>query len=231
MLKEPRVKGYGGRFPYWSLRLLVLRLRLCVIAWASRIVFAWRRLVLVVVCDYFGMLIIPLSRLLMIVLTLLRSMYCDPSIILLLYMPPPTPAHHNVVASIGEPLFTGGDFNVIVSLDERSGGSGGLMEDSAIFSNLISRRDLVDMGFSGSKFTLCRGATDAPIVSKRLDKFLMNIPWDEAFVRHLPAVRSDHNPLLLSLLSSSGFNTHRSPFRFEARWLTHPGCLELIENK
>ncbi|KAL8159501.1 hypothetical protein V2J09_001038 [Rumex salicifolius] len=58
---------------------------------------------------------------------------------------PPSPARRvqfweeleNTVASINDPLFIGGDFNVIVSLDERCGGTGGLMADS-------------DMGFSGS---------------------------------------------------------------------------------
>ncbi|KAL8143458.1 LOW QUALITY PROTEIN: hypothetical protein V2J09_016490 [Rumex salicifolius] len=104
---------------------------------------------------------------------------------------PPTPVRRvqfwdeldRTIASISEPCFIGGDFNVIVSLSERQGGFGGLMPDSAVFSDLISRRELIDMGFSGSKFTWRRGPADAPTVSKRLDRCLMNIParivWDE----------------------------------------------------
>ncbi|KAL8168157.1 hypothetical protein V2J09_009656 [Rumex salicifolius] len=109
------------------------------------------------------------------------------------------------------------------------GGIGGLMQDSAVFSQLISRRELIDMGLSGSKFTWRHCPAEAPTVSKRLDRFLMNIParlcWEEASVRHLPVVRSDHNPLFLSLMPSLNSNTNRWPFRFEAIWLTHPECL------
>ncbi|KAL8141093.1 hypothetical protein V2J09_007114 [Rumex salicifolius] len=78
--------------------------------------------------------------------------------------------------------------------------------------------ELIDMGFSGSKFTWLRGLAEAPSISKRLDGFLMNISarvcWEEASVRHLPAVRSDHNPLLLSLMSSTHANAHCRSFRF-----------------
>ncbi|KAL8161932.1 LOW QUALITY PROTEIN: hypothetical protein V2J09_013421, partial [Rumex salicifolius] len=147
---------------------------------------------------------------------------------------PPTPQRRvqfwkdidSTVESIMEPCFIGGDFN---------GGSGGLMLDSGVFSDLISRRELIDMGFSGYKFTWHRGPAEAPTVSKRLDRFLMNVParvtWDEASVRHLPAVRSDHNSLYLSLLPRTRVNPQRRPFRFEAMWLSHPDCWGLIDRK
>ncbi|KAL8171581.1 hypothetical protein V2J09_023385 [Rumex salicifolius] len=141
---------------------------------------------------------------------------------------------NRTIASISEPCFIGGDFNVIISLSERQGGSVGLMPDSAVFSDLINRRELIDMRFSSSKFTWRRGAADAPTVSKRLDRFLMNIPtrtvWDEAAVSHLPAVRSDHNPLLLLLRPAMPINPLRRPFRFEAMWLTHPDCTKFIDS-
>ncbi|KAL8142910.1 LOW QUALITY PROTEIN: hypothetical protein V2J09_015942 [Rumex salicifolius] len=95
---------------------------------------------------------------------------------------PPTPARRDqfwdeldrTIASISKPCFIGGDFNVIVSLSERQGGSG-------------------------------------------------------AVVRHLPVVRSDHNPLLLSLRPTTLLNPLRRPFRFEAMWLTHPDCSTFID--
>ncbi|KAL8159500.1 hypothetical protein V2J09_001037 [Rumex salicifolius] len=127
-----------------------------------------------------------------------------------------------------------------MSLDERCGGTGGLMADSVVFSDLISRRELIDMGFFGLKFTWRRVLAEAPIVSKHLDRFLMNIParlrWDEAVVRHLLVVRSDHNPLLLSLVPSSPSSSSRRPFSSEWEvssvvyhsWGSHLYCLPLV---
>ncbi|KAL8152678.1 hypothetical protein V2J09_010438 [Rumex salicifolius] len=96
---------------------------------------------------------------------------------------PPTPLRRvqfwkdidSTIATITEPCFIGGDFNVIIDLSERRGGSGGLMSNSGVFSDLISPRELIDMGFSGSNFTWHRGPAEAPSVSKRLDRFLMNV--------------------------------------------------------
>ncbi|KAL8154135.1 hypothetical protein V2J09_011895 [Rumex salicifolius] len=133
------------------------------------------------------------------------------------------------IADIDEPCFTGGDFNVIVSLDERCGGSRGLMTDSYVFSELISRHELIDMGYSGSRFTWRWGPIDAPSVSKRL--LPARLRWEEACFHHLPAIRSDHNPLLLSLTLQLSSNRNHRLFCFKAMWLTHPECLGVIDSK
>ncbi|KAL8168029.1 hypothetical protein V2J09_009528 [Rumex salicifolius] len=51
---------------------------------------------------------------------------------------------------------------------------------------------------------------------------------EESMVRHLPAVRSDHNPLLLSLTPENQRHRIRKPFRFEAAWLLHPDFLTFV---
>ncbi|KAL8151867.1 hypothetical protein V2J09_021675 [Rumex salicifolius] len=156
---------------------------------------------------------------------------------------PPTPARRSsfwrdveaVINGISAPLFVGGDFNCILSMEERWGGSGGLSQDSPTFADLVDRLDLIDLGFSGSRFTWRRGPSEAPTVAKRLDRFFTNvigrIGWEEAVVRHLPAIRSDHNPLFLCLDPSSLNNRGHRPFRFEAMWLAHPQFMSFLLKK
>ena len=47
----------------------------------------------------------------------------------------------------------GGEYNTIVCLDERTGGNGSLSQDSLEFGDWINSTSLIDMGFSGNKFT------------------------------------------------------------------------------
>ncbi|KAL8152796.1 LOW QUALITY PROTEIN: hypothetical protein V2J09_010556 [Rumex salicifolius] len=49
-------------------------------------------------------------------------------------------------------------------------------------------------------------------------------------VKHLPALSSDHNPLLLCLDGVKVSNSARCPFRFESAWLNHPQFLEFHWN-
>lgn len=64
---------------------------------------------------------------------------------------------NDVLQNLQGPIIIGGDFNTIVRLDERTGGNGGLSLDSLAFSDWINERALIDMGFTGSRFTWKRG--------------------------------------------------------------------------
>ncbi|KAL8160998.1 hypothetical protein V2J09_012487 [Rumex salicifolius] len=139
-----------------------------------------------------------------------------------------------VLTSVSEPFLLGGDFNCIVSSEERQGGSGLLHNDSNIFKDLIHDLGLLDLGFAGSPFTWSRGRSAQNLISKRLDRILSDsqasILWPEATVRHLPKFSFDHTPLLLKLDPRAGPNRRRRPFRFEAVWLAHPSFHEFIHS-
>ena len=53
----------------------------------------------------------------------------------------------------GPVIIGGGGYNTIVCLDERTGGNGSLSQDSLEFGDWINSTSLIDMGFSGNKFT------------------------------------------------------------------------------
>jgi len=68
------------------------------------------------------------------------------------------------------------------------------------------------------------------LVKERLDRALCNLDWcltfPEAVVFALPTVGSNHSPLLLH---TEVQQTRRSkPFVFEAYWLQHPECRNIV---
>ncbi|KAL8171078.1 hypothetical protein V2J09_022882 [Rumex salicifolius] len=108
------------------------------------------------------------------------------------------------------PLFMAGDFNCILSMDERIGGGG---REAFTLTRRSFRRSLMILPW--------------------LDRALVNLEacfkWPNAIVRHLPKFASDHTPLLLNLDPTASQNRHRMPFRFEGAWLLHPSFREFLD--
>ncbi|KAL8158475.1 hypothetical protein V2J09_000012 [Rumex salicifolius] len=80
------------------------------------------------------------------------------------YGPPTAPRRipfwhdlERAIAVTQGPIILGGDFNYIINLGERRGGSGGLNSDSSSFIELIDQLSLVDLGFVGTDFTWSTG--------------------------------------------------------------------------
>jgi hypothetical protein len=92
-----------------------------------------------------------------------------------------------------------GDFNEILSLDEKFGGSGrqrGLMEN---FQMALEESRLSELGYVGPKFTWNNGQEGADFIKERLDRVVANKEWCEAHsdveVVVGPAICYDHSPL------------------------------------
>ncbi|KAG7558925.1 Ribonuclease H-like superfamily [Arabidopsis thaliana x Arabidopsis arenosa] len=140
----------------------------------------------------------------------------------------------DVVNRVAGPLILGGDFNTILRLDERTGGSGRLSPDSLAFGEWINELSLIDLGFKGGKYTWRRGRMESTFVAKRLDRVFgcaqARLKWQEAVVSHLPFLSSDHVPLFIQLAPEMRCDPRRRPFRFEAAWLSHESFKELLTN-
>ena len=123
-----------------------------------------------------------------------------------------------------------GDFNFIINDDEQIGGNKRGSSATNYLKELLFKFNVVDLGYSGNKFTWARGKWGKASIKRRLDKRVASISWQLAFpkaiISHLGAINSDHAPILLDTNPQDSF-AHR-PFRFEAAWLRDERCTEVI---
>jgi hypothetical protein len=123
----------------------------------------------------------------------------------------------------------GGDFNMIMSLEEKTSGSKRLEQDSGKFITLPEKLKLVDIENNNGTFTWSNSRSENQHVSCRLDRFLVT----EALIERdlcmesliLPKVGSAHWPITLQLDIEA--TPKFKPFRFEKFWLTHPDFQQL----
>ena len=132
------------------------------------------------------------------------------------------------------PWLCAGDFNEILSLDERSGEVVGSMKKIQDFGDVVNRCCLIDLGFRGVPFTWENRRDGEALIQKRLDRALANASWLEAHnlctVTHLVCSYSDHIPLFICLDTSlNQCRPKRRPRKFEEKWAIHPECEDIIK--
>ncbi|XP_050386206.1 uncharacterized protein LOC126802601 [Argentina anserina] len=123
-----------------------------------------------------------------------------------------------LVASVNLPCTLMGDFNELVSADDKNFGH--LSGRFVGLRDWVNRNGMIDMGFQGSKYTWSNNR-----IKERLDRGFCCPAWRilfaEAFIKHLPKTRSDHCPILLQLYSNNLVNKNDVPFRFQVMWMNH----------
>lgn len=94
-----------------------------------------------------------------------------------------------------------GEYNSVVNRDETNCTDSFLSSRFADFQEWIFREGLMDLGYTGPRFTWMRGCGSPTFKAARLDRALCNIDWRirflDAEVLHLPIVNSDHALLLV----------------------------------
>ncbi|GMI81045.1 hypothetical protein HRI_001773800 [Hibiscus trionum] len=127
---------------------------------------------------------------------------------------------------MGWPWVVRGDLNVIGSVTEMQGGSSKWIGICKSLCDFMLESGLIDMGFSGPRFTWSRGT-----LSQRLDMCLGNNAWFSAFVNsavtHLSKFDSDHRPILLETRIDDNLWVNR-PFRYLSAWNEHPDFKSLL---
>jgi hypothetical protein len=118
----------------------------------------------------------------------------------------------------------GGDFNIILTLEEKMGGTKRLDQDSGKFITLIDQLNLIDIETRNGIFTWSNHRSGHQHVASRLDRFLISesLLLDDLVLEAniLPKDGSDHWPV--SLWLDIGAMPKLKPFRFEKFWLNHP---------
>ena len=137
--------------------------------------------------------------------------------------------------SIAVPWLLAGDFNETKNLNERDHDLEDMARRCSKFSNMIENNELIDLGFSGPRYTWARGRTVQTRKSARLDRALCNSMWrthfQEAAVRHLPHSYSDHCPLLINPMGFADIRHNPKPFRFQVAWMEHRQFDEFIHTQ
>lgn len=121
------------------------------------------------------------------------------------------------------------DFNKVVSQADKVGGKPVASSSSSVLNGLITRRGLLDVGFHGCPFTWSNGREGAANIQAQLDRGLANDGWrllfPEAQIFHLPAIQSDHKPLMIMRRKP---DFHPRSFRFKGMWTLEKSSTEVI---
>ncbi|KAL0411074.1 UNVERIFIED_CONTAM: hypothetical protein Slati_3697100 [Sesamum latifolium] len=117
----------------------------------------------------------------------------------------------------------GGDFNIVLSLEERSGGAASSSVAMLDFHDVIADCALVDAGYTGCTWYSRR-------LRQRLDRVLISSCWMDVSpkmqVTHLELSKSDHRDLLVE--AETTVERKASSFRYQHMWAKHPGFLEVM---
>ena len=125
------------------------------------------------------------------------------------------------------PWFCFGDFNEIVSMEEKLGGVNRTQNQMEGFCNAINSCGFKDLGYSGPDYTWCNMKEGDGRVYLRLDRALATCDWIEKFseikVHHLVNSTLDHCALFIS--NPQVIKRPRSRrFHFEALWTKREDC-------
>ena len=111
-----------------------------------------------------------------------------------------------------------GDFNEILSSENKFGGRSINLNRALDFKECLDTCSLLDLGFSGPKFTWSNLRQVSNLILERIDRCFANPSWrllyPEASVTHLPRVFSDHCPVILELSKPPLASINR-PFCFQ----------------
>ncbi|KAJ8452652.1 hypothetical protein Cgig2_004988 [Carnegiea gigantea] len=128
-------------------------------------------------------------------------------------------------AAVQQPWLPASDFNETVNLKKRNHEGVKMLRRCGKFKNWIENNGLIDLGFSGHKFTWVKGNTEATQKCTRLDRALCNAEWrtqfQEGSVQHLLRNYSNHLPLLIS---TSGF-----AFDERSKAFPLPSCMDYAQ--
>ncbi|XP_030940118.1 uncharacterized protein LOC115965051 [Quercus lobata] len=121
-----------------------------------------------------------------------------------------------------------GDFNEILSSEEKNGGQPKPLPPMLEFRRTLLFCGLIDLGYSGYRYTWRNGRDEEEFVEERLDRVCATVTWSELHPRvkvfHLTTTYFDHDPVLLDTPPVSAPTPRRQHklHRFEEKWASHP---------
>uniref|UniRef100_A0A803MV91 CCHC-type domain-containing protein n=1 Tax=Chenopodium quinoa TaxID=63459 RepID=A0A803MV91_CHEQI len=137
------------------------------------------------------------------------------------------------------PWICGGDFNLMLTSNEKKGGREFNIVEAEILRNVVAVCEFEDIGYMGHDYTWTDNTGGEGNVQGRLDRFFANKEWcalfSRSFVSHLSKRKSDHLPLLFCISEGVGkpkkkkLNTKKH-YKFEEMWLRDEMCGDIVAN-
>lgn len=132
-----------------------------------------------------------------------------------------------------KPWILTGDFNELLVQFDKFGGRGVGVSRSLAFKDCLDLCSMVNMGFSGPRYTWTNKWDVSNLILERIERFFMNPDWcvlyPDAKVTHLPRCHSDHCPVLMETLPFRTVHLNR-PFRFQEFWLSEMFFLNVVSS-
>ncbi|XP_020684861.1 uncharacterized protein LOC110101340 [Dendrobium catenatum] len=135
------------------------------------------------------------------------------------------------VMMIDVPTIVGGDFNCLLSTEEKRGDKRFKMtKGTEEMKSFMVNQDLHDLSVVGPKYTWCNNKHGITRIWERLDHCLLNstalqlVP--SAYVKHLSRIASDHCPLAFKL--DDTMHSHPKTFIFEDTWRSYPATKGIV---
>ena len=129
------------------------------------------------------------------------------------------------------PWVLAGDFNEPLSAEDKFGGRVVSVNRSLLFKECLDKCNMIDVGFSGPRFTWSNRREVQALIQERIDRVFVNPSWcllyPEARVVHLTRCHSDHCPILLEMQPRINLGRKR-PFRFQTCWLSEPSFPSIV---
>lgn len=138
-----------------------------------------------------------------------------------------------VAASHSLPWILAGDFNEVLTREDKLGGRAVNIHRALKFKECLDKCRMINLGFFGPKYTESNKRPLTQLIQERIDRVFVTLDWNEIYpeasVQHLEKIQSDHWPILLSLHNPPVLNLPR-PFRFQSIWQSHPNFSEVVKN-
>ena len=124
-----------------------------------------------------------------------------------------------------------GDFNEPLLGEDKFGGRPVSISRSLLFKYYLNKCNMVDLGFSGPRYTWTNRRDLNNLIQERIDQFFTNPSWcllyPKARVTHLTRCHSDHCPVLMEAVPKRVTHLNR-PFKFQSFWLSDPSFPRVV---
>lgn len=121
---------------------------------------------------------------------------------------------------MGKKMGTKGDFNDIVTQEDKQGGILRMESSFKPFRDFIREMEMGEMNFSGRRWTWANNRVGEGFIEERLDMFFGYAKWlldfDKAVVKHILTQSSDHSIVILDTENQQ--HKRKTRFIFYNRW-------------